>query len=190
MKLNKSFKEVYTEALSLDAVNKIPQDKEVTVFMGRMQPPTLAHARIIENAYKRTRKPVVVAVVKSGNDQSPFPVKLIKSILNKSVSAKIKVIELKSGFIGDFISPLRDKGFEPTVLIAGSDRIKNYKGQVKRYEELFKLDLEVQEIGRHGDSISASKVRQALRDDDEEAFKEMTPKGEWQFYSKLKRYVK
>ncbi len=185
----KTFKEVYTEALSLDAVNKVPGDKEVSVFMGRLQPPTKAHIDIIESAYKQFKQPVVVAIVKSGNDQSPFPVKLVKDILKKSTKAKIEVLEIKSGFIGDFISPLRDKGMEPSIILAGSDRVKSYKGQIKRYEEMFNLDIEVKEIKRTGEDISASKVRQALSDDDEETFKNMTSKGTWSFWDKLKKYL-
>lgn len=185
----KTFKAHLNEALSLEAVNKTPQDKEVTVFMGRMQPPTKAHIDIINNAVKRFNQPVVIAVVKSGNDQSPFPVKLIKNILDKSLNKKSKVIEIKSGFIGDFISPLRDKKLEPSLLIAGSDRVKGYRSQVKRYEELFNLNLEVKEIQRTSDDVSATKVRQALSDSDKETFKSMTAKGTWSFYKKLQRYV-
>ena len=185
----KSFKQIH-EALSLDDVNKIPGKKEVSVFLGRMQPPTLAHISIIENAYKRFRNPVAIAVVKSNNQESPFPFKLIKDILKKSTKAKIIVFEIKSGFIGDFISPLRDKGMEPTVLLAGTDRVKSYRGQIKRYEETFSLDLDVHETIRTDEDISASKVRQALWADDHQTFGKMTAKGTWGFYNKLRSYLK
>lgn len=182
-----SFKQVYTEALALKDVNSEPADKEVSVFMGRMQPPTIAHVKIIEDTIKKYKNPVVVAVVKSGNDKSPFSFKLVKSILEKSVKGDIEVIELKTGFIGDFISPLRANGMEPTILMAGSDRVKGYQGQIKRYKDQFNLNLDVKEIKRTGADVSATKVRQAIKDGDEETFKSMTPKGEWSFFKKLQK---
>jgi hypothetical protein len=92
------------EAISLDDVNKTPGTEEVSVMLGRFQPCTAAHISIIDDAYKKYGNTVVVAVVKSSNDKSPFPFKLISEILQKSTKSKIKVIELKTGFIGDFIS--------------------------------------------------------------------------------------
>ncbi len=186
----KSFKEVFAEALALDKVNKNPGKYGCTVFMGRMQPPTSAHIKIIDDAVRQYKQPVVVAVVKASGDQSPFPFKLVKDILQKSCKQKPRVIELKTGFIGDFISPLRDVGFEPYYLLAGTDRVKNYQGQVKRYEEMFNLSLTVEEIRRRNDDISATKVRQALLDDDEGVFQSMTAPGTHKFYKKLKRLMK
>ena len=178
------------EAISLDDVNKNPGTEEVSVMLGRFQPCTAAHISIIDDAYKKYGNTVVVAVVKSSNDKSPFPFKLISEILQKSTKSKIKVIELKTGFIGDFISPLRDEGMEPTILLAGTDRVKSYNGQIKRYKDTFNLNLEVKETKRTADDISASKVRQSIVDDDLETFKSMTAKGTWKYFDKLKKYMK
>jgi citrate lyase synthetase len=177
------------EALALDDVNTTPGKEDVDVLMGRFQPLTIAHAQIIENAYKQNKRKVIVAVVKSASDKSPFPFKLMKQIIEKSVKVPIEVIELASGFVGDFISPLRDKGMEPRVLFAGSDRVKSYSGQIKRYEERFNLTMRVNEIPRVASDTSASKVRDALKLDDEALFQSMTPKGEHKFYKRLKGMV-
>ena len=133
----KSFKEHLLEGkpLALDAVNTTPGSDKVSVLMGRFQPLTIAHTEIIENAYKKYKNKVIVAVVKSKNADSPFSFSLVKQIIEKSIKAPIEVIELSTGFVGDFISPLRDKGMEPVVLLAGSDRINTYKGQIKRYTD-------------------------------------------------------
>ena len=185
----KKFSE-FCEALSLDAVNKTPGKEEVSVVMGRFQPLTIAHAQIIENAYKKYKRKVVVAVVVSGNEKSPYPFKLVKEIINKSIKVPHEVIEIGTGFIGDFLSPLRDKGMEAKTLFAGSDRIKGYNGQIKRYTQLFNLTMTVEEIPRTESDVSASKVRDALAMDDEELFQSMTPKGEHKYYKKLKGYLK
>lgn len=180
---------VFMEALALDQVNTTPGSEEVSVVMGRFQPLTIAHADIIENAYKKYRRKVVVAVVKSKNEKSPYPFKLVKEIINKSIKVPHEVIEIGTGFIGDFLSPLRDDGMEAKTLFAGSDRIKGYEGQVKRYQAMFNLTLTVEEIPRTETDVSASKVRQALLDGDEELFQAMTPKGEWKYYNKLKGFL-
>ena len=185
----KSLKETLNEALALDDVNTTPGKEKVSVLMGRFQPLTIAHAEIIENAYKKYKNKVIVAVVKSKNESSPFSFNLVKEIIEKSIKVPIEVMELSTGFVGDFISPLRDNGKEPTVLLAGSDRIKSYQGQIKRYTEMFNLTLDVKEIPRTASDTSASKVRAALADDDETLFKTMTPKGEHKFYKKLKSQV-
>ncbi len=186
----KRFKEVFTEALAIKDVNKDIGKYECSVFMGRFQPPTAAHIKIIDDAVKKYKQQVVVAVVKSGNEKSPFSFKLVKEILQKSCKQKPRVIELKSGFIGDFISPIRDFGFEPYVLLAGSDRINGYKAQVKRYTDELNLQLTVKEIKRGDDDISATKVRQAISDDDIETFKKITSKGSHKFFKKLQKELK
>jgi len=183
----KSFKEIYLQEIE---GNKVPGDKPVSVFMGRMQPPTKAHIKIIEDAYKKYKQPVVIAVVKSNNEKSPFPVKLIKQILKSSVKAKIEVIELKTGFLGAFMNPLRDQGFEPTVILAGSDRVKTYQSQVDRYKDELNWNIAVKEIPRTGEDISATKVRQAITDGDEKTYQSMTAKGSHKYFKKLQKYMK
>lgn len=178
------------EALALNAVNKDPGKYGVSVFMGRLQPPTAAHIKIIDDAVKKYKQPVVVAVVTSDNTNSPFSFGLVKNILQASCKQKPKVLEIRSGFIGDFLSPLRDDGFEPYVLLAGSDRAKGYKAQIKRYNDMFTLQLSVKEIKRTDADISGTKVRQALVDEDESTFKSMTAKGTHKFYKKLQKAMK
>lgn len=179
----------FREALALDKVNPNPQDTEVSVVMGRFQPLTIAHTQIIENAYKKYKRKVVVAVVKSKNEKSPYPFKLVAEIIKKSIKVPIEVIEIGTGFIGDFIDELRNSGMEPKTLFAGSDRIKGYEGQIKRYQAMFNLTLKVEEIPRTESDVSASKVRQALLDGDEDLFQSMTPQGEWKYYKKLRGYL-
>jgi len=185
----KPFKEFLTEALSLDAVNKTPGSEEVVVFQGRMQPPTKAHIRIIDNAWKKYHKKVIIAIVKSGNADSPFPIKLVQEMIKKATSAKFEILELKTGFIGDFISPLRDNDMEPVILLAGSDRVNSYNEQIKRYKDLFNLNLIVEEIPRTDEDISASKVRNAIQSGDEETFKSMMSPKLYSYFSKLQRYL-
>ncbi len=185
----KSFKQIH-EALSLDAVNKFPGTENVTVMVGRFQPPTKAHLGIIDSAYKKYKQKIIIAIVKSNNEKSPFPFNLVKEIIKRSTKSKIEVIEIKTGFIGDFISPLRDKALEPTIILAGTDRVNSYKGQIKRYKEMFNLNITVKETKRTDEDISASKVRQAIKDNDEELFKSMTSKGTWGYFKKLKGYQK
>lgn len=180
---------VFCEALALDQVNTKPGSEEVSVVMGRFQPLTIAHQQIIEGAYKRLKRKVVVAVVKSKNEKSPYPFKLVKELIEKSVRVPVHVIEIGTGFIGDFLSPLRDMDMEAKTLFAGTDRIKGYQGQVKRYQQMFNLTLKIEEIPRTETDVSASKVRAALAADDEELFKSMTPSGTHKYYKKLQGYL-
>ncbi len=183
-------KKFYVGPLAVKDVNRIPGIKEnAAVFMGRMQPPTIAHINIIEEASKKFGNTVVVAVVKSGNDKSPWEFDIISQIIKESTSVDVKLLEVGTGFIGDFISPLRDEGIEATVLLAGSDRVKGHNAQIERYQEEFSLSLTVEEIKRSNDDISASKVRTAIRENDIETFKSMTPIGEHKYFKQLQKDI-
>ena len=185
------FKHFFLEALAVDAVNTEVGKTETTVIMGRFQPPTAAHIQIIKDAYKKYKLPVAVFIVKSKTEKSPFEVSLIEKILEAALKGiKYDIYVIDNGFIGEFIDILRNNGKEPKYLMAGSDRIKSYNGQIKRYKEKLNLSLEVKEISRSDEDISASKVRQALQDDDVETFEKMTDRSTHNFYKQLQKALK
>jgi citrate lyase synthetase len=68
------------------------------------------------------------------------------------------------------------------VILAGSDRVAGYTKMLEKNP-----DIRVREIKRTDEDTSASKVVQALKDDNINKFKEMTPKEIWPFYDELRR---
>lgn len=82
-------------------------------------------------------------------------------------------------------------GYEPVLWGAGTDRLKAYDNQIKKYnDELNCLpEFEMYEIKRNDDDVSASKVREALKRDDEKEFKAMTPSSLHKMYTTLKEII-
>ena len=183
-----NFSEILNEALAIDQVNTTPGKEKVVVLIGRLQPPTKAHIKIIEDGMKNENMGGVIGVIKSDNKNSPFPVSLISKML-KTVNPKIEVLSLTSGFIGDFISELRDKDKEPVILYAGSDRVNSYKGQLKRYSEKLNLSLNIVEITITDEDISASKVREAILNDDIKTFKKMMDPKLVKYFEEMKGFL-
>ena len=176
---------------SLDDIPKEKGKKPCAVIIGRMQPPTKAHVEIIKNALKK-HKNVLVAIVKGSkpSPKSPFPVSLIKTILLEIFHNKVMIQVFSRGFIGDVVDYCRRLGFEPEVLYCGSDRVKTYEGQIKRYKEKLNLDIKVKEIKRTSSDISATKVREAIKNNDLDTFKKLTPEEEWKYFDTLRSYLK
>ena len=79
--------------------------------------------------------------------------------------------------------------YEPMMWGYGTDRKKAYGAMINK--QSYRDDLGVDpsfkgyEIPRTGENISASKVRNALKIDDEKSFKKMTPKSIHSFYKTL-----
>jgi len=186
----KSFIEYLDEAIAVDAVNTSPGKKEVVVLQGRFQPPTSGHLKAIEAAYKKYNKPVVIVLIKGAKSDVFFDTKTqIQIFKNMLKSIPHQFLELSNGFVGEWINELRNDDFEPIAMFCGSDRVKSYQGQLKRYTEKLNLNITVEEIARTGEDISASKVREALKNDDLEQFKLNMHKSSWSMFDKLKKMV-
>jgi len=185
-----SFKEHLAEAMAVDAVNTTPGKTEVVVIQGRFQPPTAGHLKAIKAAYKKYHKKVAIVLIKGAKSNVKFDSKVQKKAFSAMLgSVPHMFIELDNGFIGEWIHFLRGKKIEPIALFCGSDRVKSYEGQIARYKETLNLNIKVEEIARTGEDISASKVRQALKDDDLETFKKNMDKSTWSMFDELRKLV-
>ena len=190
-----SFKEFFQETISIDAIKKFPGKEKIAVFMGRFQPPTKAHLDIIKKIQSQEHLPVEIAIVRGektglNKEKNPFDFNLQQQIFKSCLGNSINIMKLTSGFIGEFINVLRHHNKEPVLLYCGTDRIKSYQAQISRYKNKLNLSLQVKEISRSDEDISASKVRNALKNNDIEKFKQLTDKCEWKYFEKLKGEIK
>jgi len=190
----------YTETPILEAltVNYPEQGKTpVNMFVGRFQPFTLGHIKVIETIHKQNGFPVVIFLVKSKTKKAedafkrPFDeetqVEMIKNLKSKYPIEEVFVIP--TGGIDHMFNAMRPK-YEPVLWGTGSDRMKTYGFQVNK--DSYREDLGVRpdfglyEIPRTGKNISATQVRNAMLDDDEKLFKKLTPKPIHNMYKELK----
>ena len=172
---------------------KIP----VNMFVGRFQPFTLGHAKVINAIYKENGYPVVIFLVKSKTKKAedafkrPYSEEMQVKMLNmlKRKYPIQEVFIVSSAAIDKMFNMMRPK-YEPVLWGTGSDRLKVYSYQVDKDE--YREDLGVRddfglfEIPRTGKNISATQVRNAMLDGDEALFRKLTPREIHGMYKELK----
>jgi hypothetical protein len=188
-----------TESLFLEAEFN---GKRVCIFPGRFQPFHLGHIAALREAAMRFQCPVVPIQIKSKNEESPFPDELLKKI-GDAVAREYEFIEeyvlfptsIKS-VIPLMVKFLReDLNLEAIGIGSGSDRVKDYTHQIKYINsersdvpvsEPFRLEMVDQ---RAPEGPSGTRVREAIKADDEKLFRQLTPKSIHRFYGEMKKYI-
>lgn len=172
--------------------------KEVNMFVGRFQPFTLGHVKVVEHLHKQNGLPTVIFLVKAKKKKAedsfkrPFDetmqVNMIKQVMKEYPIETVYVIDTAA--IDKMFNAMRPK-YEPVLWGTGSDRMKTYGYQVDNPKYRGELGVEdsfrLEEIPRTDDNISATKVRNALLDGDEKTYKSMTPKSMHKMYKLLKQ---
>jgi cytidyltransferase-like protein len=179
---------------ALNVPHKEKGKKPVNMFVGRFQPFTLGHVKVFEKMYKENGLPVVVYMVRGGKpdpEKRPFDEDMQQAMFAK-MKKQYPFLEasfvVPNGAIDTMFAAARP-AYEPMMWGYGTDRKKAYGNMINK--QSYRDDLGVDpsfkgyEIPRTGENISASKVRNALKIDDEKTFKKMTPKSIHGFYKPL-----
>jgi cytidyltransferase-like protein len=184
------------------AISEISNGKPVVFFPGRFQPFHNGHLAALKRTSEEFGKPVIALQIVSKNEDSPFPDALLNKMAKDVVAA--------NGFLADFliypkgektviplmVQYLRKQGYESFGLGAGADRMKDYLRQVDyitspKTDTIVDPSFTVKMVdAREGDGPSGTKVRQALKDDNQEAFNALMPKELHKYYKELQKYVK
>jgi citrate lyase synthetase len=183
---------IINEALTVP--HKEQGKKPVNIFVGRFQPFTLGHVKVFEKMYKENGYPVVVYLVrgkKPDPEKRPFDEDLQQAMFAK-MKKQYPFLEasyvVPNGAIDTLYSAARP-AYEPMLWGYGTDRKKAYNGMIDKqaYRDQLGVHPEFKgfEIKRGEENISASKVRNALKIDDEKTFKQMTPRSIHSFYKTL-----
>jgi cytidyltransferase-like protein len=181
-------------------INYSEQGKEkVNMFVGRFQPFTLGHAKVLETIHKQNGYPVVVFLVKAAKAQKddavkrPFDtetqIQMFMQVQKQYPFLK-EIFVIPSAGIDLMFNEMRPK-YEPVLWGTGTDRFKTYGYQVnndKYRDELGVLpEFGLYEIKRDDEDISATKVREALLANDKKTFDKMTPKALGPLFNELKQ---
>lgn len=191
---NDIFESQIFEGLSL--VHKERGKKKVNIFVGRFQPFTLGHAKVFETIHKQNGLPVVVLIVRGGKpdpERKPFDedmqLKMFKG-MQKNYSFLEAALIVKNASPDTIFNTLRPH-YEPVLWGTGSDRLDGYQKMIDKYRTELNADdnFNTFEIFRTDEHVSATKVRDAIKSDDLNKFKEMTPKGIWPLYKEMQRMI-
>ena len=193
---NRTTPTILNEALNVP--HKEKGKKPVNMFVGRFQPFTLGHVKVFEKMYKENGKPVVVFLVRGKNndpEKRPFDEEMQQAMFAKMAKQYPfleTAIVVPNGSIDTMFAAARP-AYEPVMWGYGTDRKKSYGAMIDKqsYRDQLGVDPDFKgyEIFRTDDNISASKVRNALKIDDEKTFKKMTPKSIHSFYKPLQNIL-
>jgi len=166
------------------------------LFFGRMQPLTVAHYNIIDDARKKYRDLFVIIVAGRSRKNNPLTFQQREKLIHKAFAGKIPkthIIKAPTGFTPHIVQRLsryisKQKTKAHFVLFAGEDRADEYRKHIEDYYE-DGAKVEVQTISREDESVSATRVRKALLDSNEENFKRLMPTTLWNEYDNLKKLI-
>lgn len=160
---------------------------KVNILVGRFQPFTLGHLKCAEYVWKTYKIPTVICIIETtkADEKHPFLTSLLWNTYKKMVKNRdcfIDIIKVKNADLVKIGEALGLKGYTIKHWACGTDRYNDYVKMCKKYAP----GVEVVEIKRSDDDISATQVRQVIRADHRERFEELVPQEEYTLYDKLK----
>jgi len=162
-------------------------------MVGRFQP--CMHKGHLQMIKDMKYRPCVVMIDAPGTsqDKNKNPLTwderydIIQEALFPTYGDEVMFYEYHNGYIPDIIRMLREDDFDVKELIAGPDRIAEYKKKVDRLNQLLntsdKISLEYVEARR---ITSSTEVRAAIRDNDVKTFKSLTHRRNWDYFDFLR----
>lgn len=149
--------------------------------------------KCVEEAWDKLGVPTVICMINTKDEKvderKPFPSSLTLPLYNSAFKGDDRIAEVVLVTNADIVKIgelLMDKGYEIVSWTCGTDRYDSYKKMSDKYHDQAHLsnDFQMIEVKRSDDDISATKVRQALLNDDKVTFNKLTPFGS------LKQYLK
>lgn len=191
---------------NIEDKEKILKMQKCFIFPGRFQPFHLGHLYLFLEGQKKFKLPGIVINIISKNKKSPIPYEISQQIFNdlsKEISDfnYVNLISDVAGvaFIGNLIKGARiTHNMDPMGLICGQDRKLDWQSQINNYnskkysnEITFTNKIELFSIERKnfGQETSGTSVRQAIKNNVFESFKNMTHKALWKYFNILQKYV-
>lgn len=169
--------------------------KKVNICLGRFMPFTKGHYKMIEYGLKHNGLPTVIFMIsnKKMDKKHPFSDELIQKemdMLKKSLKGIENTVYVSSADIVKLGKWCYENNYEPQLWITGSDRLAAYKRQAEnpKYQDLghFPSSFTTLEVPRTDEDISATKVREAISNNDLDSFKKMMPEGTKKLFDDFK----
>lgn len=172
--------------------------EKVNITVGRFQPFTLGHMKCVEGPFKDKGLRTVICMIDTKDNKvdyrHPFPSSKTLPLYKKTFKNNEMIADfilVKNADIVAIAELCRAAGYEIASWSCGTDRFDAYSKMSSRYAEKAGLadDFVMYEVKRGGEDISATKVRQALKDDDMVTFKKMMSKELYNEYNVLREMI-
>ena len=144
------------------------------LYLGKFRVLSSAHYKIIKDAIA-VYDHVVVALVSSAETKDT------KDLRERMLKAAFPTLEIVHANSGNLFTIINKASSNINVVLAGSDRVAAYSKMLEKNP-----DIRVREIKRTDEDVSATKIVKAIKEDNFELFKSMTPKEIHDFYNELK----
>ena len=171
----------------------IEEEKVVYFTFGRMNPPTIGHEKLLNKLSSASRSNPYRVYLSQSSDPKKNPldyktkVKYARKMVPKH--ARSILIDNKIKNVFDVATKLYDEGFKKVVMVVGSDRttefetlLNKYNGKKGRHGLYNFQGIDVVSAGERdpdaegASGMSASKMRDAAKDDDFPLFAQGLPK--------------
>lgn len=155
------------------------------IFIGRMQPPSKMHIQIIRQGLQNYHR-VVVAIVKgkkSAHDLNPFSFETQEEMIRAAFPGE-KNIDIIQVSTGNLFTAMQKSKRNVNAVLCGEDRKEGYIAQLSQNPE-----IRVVTFNREKDSVSGTKLREALKNDDKQTFEKNIDKNLTKFYDKLRTEI-
>jgi hypothetical protein len=175
--------------------------KDINLFLGRFQPFTKGHERVLQALYKENGYPTVVACIANVkyDTKHPFDDSLISKEFNICLKGKDyfeDYIYVRSAAINKVGEELVKNGYRAHLWGCGSDRASTFEKMASNtnytidFPDDFKVFVVDRDDASNGiDGISATKVREAIKNDDIDSFKKMMPDNAEKLFGNFKKQL-
>ena len=160
-------------------------DKTAVMAFGRMNPPTIGHAKLVDVVKSKPGDPFIFLSQSQKPKTDPLP------FVEKLRYAKFFFpnVTIGSGDVKTIIGALQkieSLGYKNLIYVAGSDRVKNFKELINKYngKDYVFDNIDVVSAGERdpdaegAEGMSASKMRQAAANNNFELFSQGVPQKE------------
>lgn len=163
--------------------------KPVNIVLGRFQPYTKGHQACVDAAFDEVGLKTVLCIIETPDnkvdERHPFPTSMLIPWIEKMMHGGSHIqdyVLVKNADIAKIAEALHDKGYELASWTCGTDRYPAYSRQCKGYWEKVGLPEEPKciEVKRGDDDVSATKAREALKNNDEKAYDKLMT-SDWRF---------
>jgi hypothetical protein len=184
----KKDKKTSIQSKAADKINLSPKLQEASgrtavLVWGRMNPPTIGHEKLVRKQLQVARSmgatPILLLSHSEDAAKNPLPYDDKLFLAKKAFGNHVQKSPART-----VIEALKhvDKDFDNVVLLCGSDRVKDYERVMGYNGKDFKFDsTKVMSAGQRdpdaegAEGMSASKMRKAVKDGDDRAFKSGLP---------------
>jgi len=165
--------------------NKIQEaeDKTAVMAFGRMNPPTIGHAKLVDAIKSQSGDPFLflTQTQKPKTDPLDFETKLQFA---KQFFPGITIGSSDVRTIVQALQKIEDMGYENVIYVAGSDRVEDFSEFLKKYNEIEPHFESIRVVSagerdpdaKGAEGMSASKMRELAAQGDFDSFKQGVPK--------------